>query len=101
LASAIAIGVSLNVAYSGGSSNDLVSEYIVQGAKKETILKNIDTVGGIVVHEYSVIEAISVKLSKGQLSELKKINPLLRSFKDKGVKVASAIQSFSSDNMKF
>ena len=41
LASAIAIGVSLNVAYSGGSSNDLVSEYIVQGAKKETILKNI------------------------------------------------------------
>lgn len=101
LASAVAIAIGLNMTYNAGPSNELLYEYILQGAKKSTILEDVKSVGGVVVREHLVIDAISVKLSDIQLAEIKKLNPMLRSFKDQSIKVASAVQSFSSNNISF
>lgn len=102
---AIAVGIALTASvatlYKPQNSDEPQFEYILQGAAKSTILKDVESVGGSVVHEYSIIDAISVRLSSSQLAEIKKLNPMLRSFKDQEVKVSSVIDSFASENAYF
>lgn len=101
LAGAVALAFAINSGLSSQPAEEELTEYILQGAKKATILKDVESVGGEIIHEYSVIEAISVRLSASQLSAIKKLNPMIRSFKDQSIEVASSIQSFSSDNVTF
>jgi hypothetical protein len=101
LAVAIALTSSVVTVYTGKAPNEAQLEYILQGATKATILDDINSVGGIVVQEYSLIEAVSVKLSNSQLAEIKKLNPMLRSFKDQNINVSSVVPSHSNEVITF
>ncbi len=101
LAGVIALTLGVNSNYNSYLPNETKLDYILQGATKATILNDVSSVGGVVVHEYSVIDAVSVKLSNSQLAEIKKRNPMLRSFRDQDVNVSSVIESFSSGNVSF
>jgi subtilisin family serine protease len=101
IAGIVAFALGVSSTYTEKSPLETQVEYILQGANKATIIENVDNVGGIIVHEYSVIDAVSVKLSISQLNELKILNPMLRSFKGQEVNVSSVIESFSSDNVSF
>ena len=73
LTAAIALAIGANSFYLNNSTSEPLSDYILQGAKKITIVNDVNTVGGEVLHEYSVIDAVSVRLSNSQLAEIKKL----------------------------
>ncbi len=52
--------------------------YILQGASKATMVELVKQVGGEVIHDYSVIDAVSASLTHEQVSRLTDINPMLR-----------------------
>jgi serine protease AprX len=101
IAGAVAIALGINSVDTSTPASETLAEYILQGAEKTTILKDVDSVGGVVIHQFSVIDAISVRLSSSQLADIKKLNPMLKTFKDQEIEVANAIESFSSDNVSF
>ena len=62
-----------NVAYSADTET-----YIVQGASKQTLTQVVQSVGGEIVHDFSVITAISASLTSDQVQKIRSSNPLLR-----------------------
>jgi serine protease AprX len=100
-ASVVAVSLYMGSSFSLNTEKELKTNYILQGATKSTIKNSINSVGGIIVHEYSIIDAVSAKLTSKQLESLKKRNPMIRLFKGNDIKVASTIESFSSENLSF
>ena len=99
-----AVVAGLSGVYASGNSRASVepaADYIIQGAESATIINNVGKVGGIVVHQYTSIGAVSVKLTQSQLHALKLVNPGLRPFKDQAIKVSSNLSAFSSENVIF
>jgi serine protease AprX len=68
--------------------NEIAAEYILQGAQQQTIIENVNKVGGEVVFSHSVIQAVSVKLTNSQILSLKEVNPMIRLFKDQKIEVS-------------
>ncbi|WJG07935.1 S8 family peptidase [Aliiglaciecola sp. LCG003] len=72
------------------SEGSAVQSFIVQGASQSTMQREVTAVGGVVLHKYKVIEAISASLTQQQISMVKSVNPMLRFFSDTGVDVSAA-----------
>jgi len=101
LAATVAAVASINSVFKQDNSNEVSANYILQGSNESQIIQDVNSIGGSLVHQFSVIDAISVRLTDTQVSELKKLNPLVKMFKDQNVEVANAIRSFSSDNINY
>lgn len=54
------------------------SAYLIQGASQATMNALVERVGGEVIHNFDVIQAVSAELSADQVKALNEINPLLR-----------------------
>jgi hypothetical protein len=66
--------------------------YMLQGASKTTMTDLVEQVGGEVIHDFSIINAISVSLTEEQAAELNTINPLVRlSSKSKTIETAGFV----------
>lgn len=66
--------------------------YMLQGASKTTMTELVEQVGGEVIHDFSIINAISVSLTEEQATELNTINPLVRlSSKSKTIETAGFV----------
>jgi len=89
ISTAVAIAVSAYSVHDFNPKSEPQVEYILQGANQKTIVHDVNKAGGVVVHEYSVIDAVSVKLTQTQLEALKAINPMLRLFKDQKIEVTA------------
>ncbi|MBU2991146.1 hypothetical protein KO525_17345, partial [Psychrosphaera sp. B3R10] len=62
--------------------------YLVQGASNATMTSLVQNVGGEVIHNFSVIQAISAELNEDQVKQISEMNPLVR-FTNKDVKAES------------
>ena len=73
-------------------STDSTSEaaYLIQGANKATMTSIVNKVGGDILHDFSVIPAISAELSQEQVEQINKMNPLLRITSKEGEKTETA-----------
>ena len=65
--------------------------YLIQGANKATMTSLVEKVGGDVLHDFSVIQAISAELNATQVEELNKLNPLLRLEKEQDQQTAGFV----------
>ena len=72
-------------------NNDQDEAYLIQGANKATMTSLVEKVGGDVLHDFSVIQAISAELSEKQVAELNKLNPLLRVDKEQTQQTAGFV----------
>jgi len=68
----------LLAAFNVYQSNSNEVAYMLQGASKATMVELVEQVGGEVIHDFSVISAISVSLTEEQAIQLNTINPLVR-----------------------
>ena len=65
--------------------------YILQGASQQTITSLVQQVGGEIIHDFSVISAVSASLTQSQVDELKNTNSMLRFDKKDQNKVAAFV----------
>jgi len=80
----------LLAAFNVYQSNSNEVAYMLQGASKATMVELVEQVGGEVIHDFSVISAISVSLTEEQAIQLNTINPLVRlSTKSQTIETAS------------
>lgn len=70
------------------AQSESLAEYILQGADQQSIIADVNKVGGEVIFAHSVIQAVSVKLTNNQIELLKDINPKLQAFKDQKVEIS-------------
>ncbi|MBU2916414.1 hypothetical protein KO505_00395 [Psychrosphaera sp. F3M07] len=72
------------------NSNEIA--YMLQGASKATMVELVQQVGGEIIHDFSVINAISASLTEEQTTQLNTINPLVRlSSNDKALETAAFV----------
>ncbi len=64
--------------------------YIVQGASKPTLVNAVESVGGEVLHKYTVIQAISALMTDAQVNEVRNAHPMIRLFNDDKVQLSMA-----------
>ena len=73
-------------------SNSNEAAYMLQGASKATMVELVQQVGGEIIHDFSVINAISASLTEEQTTQLNTINPLVRlSSNDKALETAAFV----------
>lgn len=73
-------------------SNSNEAAYMLQGASKATMVELVQQVGGEIIHDFSVINAISASLTEEQTAQLNTINPLVRlSSNDKALETAAFV----------
>ncbi|MCJ8273303.1 MAG: S8 family peptidase, partial [Psychrosphaera sp.] len=72
------------------------TSYILQGATQPTMISAVDSVGGTVTHQFKAIDAITAELSSSQVSRLSLNKPLIRLFKDSGVKISNATPDYAA-----
>ncbi|MDN3652698.1 S8 family peptidase [Thalassotalea ponticola] len=69
--------------------NDKRFAYIVQGASKPTLIQAVESVGGEVLHKYTVIQAISALMTDQQVQQVRSSHPMIRLFNDGKVMLSS------------